>query len=171
MTHPHISSLVVSDGRLRPAMKPITFRCEETLPHPPEVIAERMLDLSNWLDFRGYGPIPPIASAEFETRPPGVVGTRIRVQNKDGSTHVEEIAEWRPTERLELHMKEFSAPLSRLSGQFEEIWDFSPRGPGETHVVRSFRLHPASPASWGVLWIISFFLKRAIARHLRQMKT
>ena len=44
-------------------MKPITFACHETLPLAPEEIAEQILDVANWPDFRGYGPIPGIKSA------------------------------------------------------------------------------------------------------------
>ena len=69
-------------------MKPITFSCREMFSLAPDRIAEQILDLTKWLDFRGYGPIPGIKSAEFEARTPNVVGSRIRVTNLDGSTHV-----------------------------------------------------------------------------------
>jgi hypothetical protein len=85
-------------------MKPITFACHETLPLASEKIAEQILDVAKWPDFRGYGPIPGIKSAEFETRTPNVVGSRIRVTNLDGSSHVEEIVEWQPERRLQLQM-------------------------------------------------------------------
>ncbi len=38
-------------------------------------------------------------------------------------------------------------------------------------LTRSFRLHPKSVLAWLPLWMISFFLKGAIVRHLREMKT
>lgn len=66
-------------------MKPITFACHETLPLALEEIAEQILDVSKWPDFRGYRPIPGIKSAEFETRTPNVVGSRIRVAIDDES--------------------------------------------------------------------------------------
>ena len=81
-------------------MKPIAFNCTETIPLPPEDIAAQILDVAKWPDFRGYGPIPGIKSAEFETRTPNVVGSRIRVLNLYGSTHVEEIVEWQPSRLL-----------------------------------------------------------------------
>jgi hypothetical protein len=77
-------------------VKPITFTCREILPLAPEEIAEQILDLTKWPEFRGYGPIPGIRSAEYETKTPNVVGSRIRVSNLDGSSHVEEIVEYRP---------------------------------------------------------------------------
>jgi hypothetical protein len=150
-------------------MKPITFVCEETLPLAPEDIARQILDLARWPAFRGYGPIPGIQAAAFEARTPGVVGSRIRVTNGDGSSHVEEIVEWEPGRRLRLEMKEFSAPLSRLATRFEEAWGFQHTG-GGTWVTRSFRLHARSVPARLVLWVISLFLERAVARHLREMR-
>jgi hypothetical protein len=136
----------------------------------PEAIARQILDLTSWPDFNGYGPIPGIKSAEFEFQSPRIVGSRIRVTNRDGSCHIEEIAEWDPDHRIRLQMKEFSAPLSRLTTGFEETWEFKPSG-DETQVTRSFRLHARSVLACLLLWVISFFLKRAIVRHLREMKT
>ena len=150
-------------------MKPITFSCEETLPLAPEDIARQILDLTKWPNFHGYGPIPGIKVAEFVVQTPGIVGSRIRVTNRDGSSHIEEIVEWQPDQRLRLHMQEFSPPLSRLATGFEETWEFKRTG-NETQVTRSFRLHAKSFLAQCFLWVIASSLKRAIARHLRQMR-
>ena len=150
-------------------MKPITFACADTLPLAPEDIAGQILDLANWTSFTGYGPLPGIRAAEFEARPPGVVGTRIRVTNTDGSSHVEQVVEWEPGRRLGLHMTDFTPPLSRLSTGFEECWEFE-SDTGGTRVIRSFRLHPKSRTAQPVLWLISLLLRRAVARHLRRMR-
>jgi hypothetical protein len=150
-------------------MTSIMFTCKATLPLAPGEIARQILDLTKWPDFHGYGPIPGIKAAEFEVQTPGIVGTRIRVTNLDGSSHVEEVVEWRPDHRIRLGMKEFSPPLSRLASEFEETWEFKRNGHG-THITRSFRLHARSRLARLLLWVISFFLKRAIARHLREMK-
>ena len=80
-------------------MKPITFSCEETLGIPPERIAEQILDISRWSGFQGYGVLPGIKAAEFEVRTPEIVGSRIRVIDTDGSSHLEEIVEWEPDRR------------------------------------------------------------------------
>ena len=150
-------------------MKPISFSCTETLPHRPEDIARQILDLANWTGFTGYGVLPGIKAAAFEARTPAVVGTRIKVTNTDGSGHVEEIVEWEPDRRLRLDLKDFSPPLSRLATGFEEVWEFERLG-GGTRVLRSFRMDPKSPLARPVLWLISLRMKRAIARHLRQMR-
>ena len=150
-------------------MRPITFACRETLSLTPEEIAEQMLDVSQWLGFQGYGPIPGIQSAVFELRTPEIVGSRIRVTNRDGSSHVEDILEWQPSSRLQLHMHEFTPPLSRLATGFLETWEFQQTG-SQTQVTRTFEMHPKSLAAKPVLWGLSFLLKRAISRHLREMK-
>ncbi|QDV35596.1 SRPBCC family protein [Tautonia plasticadhaerens] len=150
-------------------MKPITFSCEARLGLTPEEIARLILDLDRWPDFEGYGPLPGIRAAAFEARTPEVVGTVIRVSNTDGSSHTEEVVEWDPERRLRLRMGGFSPPLSRLATGFDETWEFE-QGAGLTRVVRSFALHPRSSAGRPFLRLISLLLRRAIARHLRQMK-
>jgi len=150
-------------------MKPITFSCEETLNVAAGVIAEQVLDVSKWTDFKGYLVLPGIKVAEFEIKTPAIVGSRIRVINTDGSTHVEEIVDWQPDQRIEMHMKEFSAPLSRLATGIEETWDFK-RIDDATRVTRSFKMHPKSALARPVLWLISIILKKAIARHLRHIR-
>jgi hypothetical protein len=150
-------------------MKPIIFTCEAILLLGPEDIARQILDLTKWPEFHGHGPIPGIQSAQFDVQRPGIVGSRIRVTNRDGSSHVEEIVEWHPGQRLRLRLQEFSPPLSRLATTFEETWEFQRAGHA-THVTRSFRLHARSVLARLPLWIISFFLKKAIARHLREMR-
>jgi hypothetical protein len=151
-------------------MKPIAFTCEETLLLPPEDIARQILDLTRWPEFHGYGPIPGIKVAELNVQMPCIVGTRIRVTNLDGSSHIEEIVEWQPCHRIRLEMKEFSPPLSRLATRFEETWEFNRTG-NETYVTRSFYLYAKSFLARLPLRVISFFLKRAVVRHLREMRT
>ena len=151
-------------------MSSVRFTCSESLAIPPQEIASQILDLSRWPEFEGYGPLPGIRSAEFECRTDDVVGTRILVHNNDGSHHVEEITKWNPSTAVELTFGSFSPPLSRLARSFIETWTFSV-GDGITHVERSFELHPRSVVFFPVMWVISLPLRRAIARHLDQMKT
>ncbi len=150
-------------------MKPITFSCHDTLRFSPEEIAAQILDLSKWPSFQGYGPLPGIKSAEFESRTPDIIGSRIRVTNKDGSSHVEEIVAWEPERRLVLRLGDFSKPLSSFATHFIETWAFERAG-NETKVTRTFEVNPKSLLAQSFLWLISLFLKRAIARHLREMK-
>lgn len=71
-----------------------------------------------------------------------------------------------PTQRL----GEFSAPLSHLATKFVETWEFV-RVEGGTNVAWSFEMHAKLMATRPVLWLISFFVKRAIARHLQEIRS
>jgi hypothetical protein len=64
----------------------------------------------------------------------------------------------------------FWAPLSMLATRFEETWEFKRTG-NETYVTRSFYVYAKSVLARLTLRVISFFLKRAIARHLSEMRT
>jgi hypothetical protein len=57
-----------------------------------------------------------------------------------------------------------------LATRFEETWEFKGTELG-THVTRSFHLHAKSALARLVLWVLSFFLKWAIVRNLREMRT
>lgn len=150
-------------------MKPITFSCHAVLPISGPEIAREILNLEKWPEFRGYAFLPGIRRAEFLKQTPEIVGTRIGVTNADGSNHVEEIVEWNPESRLCLHLQEFSPPVSRIAVRFEETWIFQ-AGDGSTSVTRAFEMYAKSAFTRPMLAFISIFLKRAIARHLRQMR-
>lgn len=150
-------------------MKPVTLTCRRTISLSPTEIAARILDVDNWTDFKGFGPIPGIKAAEFEIRTPEIVGTRFRVTNTDGSRHVEEIVFWQPERRLQLRMCDFSPPFSRLATGMDETWEFERTG-GVTQVTRHFAMHPKSLLTRPILWLISFLLRAATNRHLRQMR-
>lgn len=149
-------------------MKPVSFCCRRAFQIAPETIAAQILEIENWPKFGGYGILPGIRKAAFETRTPDIVGTRIRVESTDGTSHVEEILEWEPSRRLHLRMAEFSPPLSRLATHFDEIWTFERHG-DETRVRREFQLHPRSAVTRWLLLLISVLLRRAVDRHLAQM--
>ena len=150
-------------------MQPITFSCSVVLEMSADEIVRQILELENWSDFKGYGMLPGIKTAEFEIKTHEIVGSRIKVTNTDGSSHIEEIVQWQPDRRLTLHMKDFSAPLSRLATRFDETWNFEQSDSG-TIVIRSFKLYAKSSVTRPLLWVISVFLKKAIARHLAQMR-
>lgn len=151
-------------------MNPIHFTCAASLPNSPAQIAQKILDVENWTDFTGYGPLPGIKCAEFEERTAEIVGSRIRVRNTDGSEHVEEIIEWQPENgTIRMELKNFPAPLSRLASGFEEAWSLSWDGTA-TAIERHFTLHPHSIATKLPLWLISRLLRKAVNRHLKKME-
>lgn len=149
------------------ARAPIHVRAARHLKLSPEQVGEAMLQLENWTDFRGYGPLPGIREARFRVRTPDVVGTEIAVTNTDGSGHVEQITEWLGPD-IVMRFDEFTAPLSRFAAHFIERWAFTP-APGGTSVVRSFELHPRT--WWGglLLRLIAPLMRRAVDRHLADM--
>ena len=151
-------------------MKPIEFTCTETVPRAaPDVTAE-IVDVERWPEFPGYGIVPGIASARFEHRTEAVAGSRIRVSNRDGSTHTEEIIAWQPGERVTIRMSSFSRPLNLLADHFIEDWRLSPGPPGATIVSRTFSLHERNLVGRGVLALVAIFLRKAVTRHLLHMR-
>jgi hypothetical protein len=72
-------------------MRPITSSCTDTLPPSPAAVAGGIPDLAQRTGFTGYGGPPGTRAAEHEVRTPGVVGSRIRGTNTDGSGHVEKV--------------------------------------------------------------------------------
>lgn len=150
-------------------MRTLAFTCSERVPLSRREICRRIADVGRWAEFEGYGPIPGIERAAYERRTDGMVGSRIRVENEDGSTHVEEIVEWVLDERVLIQMTDFSAPLNRFAEFFVEEWRFSSDG-GTTLVSRTFRLHPRGRIGRLVLWLVAVFLRRAVCRHLERMR-
>ena len=80
-------------------MSPITFSIDELVAASPNLIANQLLDLGRWQAFRGFGSIPGISNAEFETKTEVLVGARIRIKNSDGSSFLATITQWQPEER------------------------------------------------------------------------
>src|SRR5262249_7766023 len=70
------------------------------------------------------------ATSLLEVQTPGIVGSRIRITNRDGASHIEEVVEWQPDQRLRLRIHGFSRLLSRLATEFEETWEFQRPGTG-----------------------------------------
>lgn len=123
-------------------------------------ICQQLLDTSRWTEFTGYAILPGIRQAAFELRTPEVLGSRIRVHNTDGSTHVEEIIEWDPARRVALKFQEFSPPLQHLAAYFIESWEFYAL-PGGTRLVRRMAMQPRGLAGRLLLPAIAPLMKKA----------
>jgi hypothetical protein len=149
-------------------MRPIAVQCSQLIPRPATAICEEIADTTRWREFKGYGPLPGIAHAEYEHRTATMVGSRIRVRSTDGSLHTEEIERWVPGSEVALRFHDFTPPLSGLATHFTEMWSFQP-APQGTLVTRVFHLYPRRPATRPALWLISRLLRRAVARQLREM--
>ncbi len=144
---------------------PVRIVCCATLSVSASRIAEGILDLDQWMTFPGWGPLPGIRSAKFIERTGDIVGTRIGVENRDGSRHVEEIVEWDPPRMLRLRLCEFSKPLAYLATAFDETWSFD-ECDGGTRVERIMLLHPRSAFTRPILIVIGWMLRRALLSHM-----
>jgi hypothetical protein len=149
-------------------MKPLSFTCTGIIPLLPEEIAANILAVERWPEFEGYGILPGITEARFDFYTPAVVGSRIAVQNSDGSSHVEEITRWEPQSHVQLTFYGFSPPLCYVAGRFVENWVFSRQEDG-TLVTRSMDLYATRWYTRPFLFLIAPLLRRAVAHHLTQL--
>lgn len=129
----------------------------------PEICAE-ILDTERWSEFEGYSILPGIKSAHFEVKTPEIVGSRIKVQNKDGSSHIEEIIEWDVTKRIALRFQEFNSPLQNLATHFIETWEFR-KSPDGTEASRIMTMYPKGLLGWLMLIPISKLMKKAFEKN------
>lgn len=149
-------------------MNPIRFECQQLLPISGDEVCAAISDMDQWSKFEGYAFLPGIERAEYEIRTADMVGSRIQVRNRDGSSHVEEIYRWLPGREIGMKLHQFSPPLSYLASHFTEDWLLEKR-PNGTHVTRTFHLYPGRSLARPLLWFISLFFRRAIAKSLAQM--
>ena len=153
------------------AMKSITFSCKRRSPSPPEEIAGQILDLANWTELQGLwrpagdqgggvrGPHARASSAPAS-------GSRTRT----GRATSRRSSSGSPTARLRLGMNGLLAPAvppgDRVRGDVGVRADrrAAPGSSAPSSCTRRSRL------TRPLLWLISLLLKRAITRHLRQMR-
>ena len=148
-------------------MKPIEITILGQTQKSPQEICSELLDTNCWSEFKGYSILPGIQNAHFETRTPTVIGSRIKVQNTDGSSHIEEIIEWDIVNKVAMKFQEFDPPLSYLATHFIEEWSFSTSN-NETEISRSMTLYPKGFYGWLMLLPISRLMKKAFEKNLPQ---
>jgi hypothetical protein len=149
-------------------MKPIAIKIVGHNKKSPQEICTEFLDTERWPEFQGYSILPGIKQAHFETKTPGMVGSRIKVQNTDGSSHVEEIIEWDVDNRMALKFQEFTPPLQHLATHFVEAWEFKKSANG-TDVSRSMTMYPKGLLGWLMLLPISRLMKKAFEKNASQL--
>lgn len=149
-------------------MKPVTIKITNIIPMDPPEICKEIINTERWSEFKGYSILPGIKSAHFEVKPPGLIGSRIVVQNNDGSSHVEEIIEWDTMNRVSLRFQEFDSPLQNLATHFVETWEFR-NVPEGTETSRMMVMHPKGVWGWLLLLPISRLMKRAFEENVRQI--
>jgi hypothetical protein len=148
-------------------MKPIEIRIVVRTQMASQAICAQILDTERWPEFKGYAFLPGIASARFETRTPAVIGSRIRVRNTDGSSHIEEVVEWDTASRIALRFQDFDSPLRHFATHFLEAWEFRATADG-AEVTRTMTLYPKNALGRLMLVPISKLMKKALEKHLAE---
>ncbi len=148
-------------------MKPIEIKIVGHVQKSSPEICTEILDTERWSEFEGYSILPGIKSAHFEVKTPEFVGSRIKVQNKDGSSHVEEIIEWDVNNKIALRFQEFNSPLQNLATHFIETWEFRKSTNG-IEASRIMTMYPKGLFGWLMLIPISKLMKKAFEKNLRQ---
>lgn len=151
-------------------MKPIEINIHGSTNQTPHEICAFFLETERWPEFTRYSILPGIKQASFENKTPELVGSRIRVFNTDGSTHVEEIVEWNEDHKIILRFQDFSAPLKYLASHFVEEWQFHRLGT-VTELTRSMTFHPKGLFGWLMLIPISRLMKKAFEQNARLAAT
>jgi len=164
-------------------MRPIHIEISTILAREPAEICAQILDTEQWRTFTGYSILPGVAQASFEKETPQIVGSRIRVKNTDGSTHVEEIIEWDVPRQIRLRFQEFQPPLQHLAEQFIETWSFQPTLDDvystqkkaqlscvpNIEVTRAMDLYPKNWLGWLILLPVSRLMKKAFLQNLQSL--
>jgi hypothetical protein len=146
-------------------MKPIEIKVVRQIEKSSQEICSEFLNTERWSEFTGYSILPGIKNAHFENRTPALVGSRIKVQNTDGSSHIEEIIEWDVTNKVAMKFQEFDSPLKQLASHFIETWSFRKSNNG-TEVTRSMVMVPKGILGWLMLTPISRLMKKAFEKNV-----
>ena len=149
-------------------MRPIEIKITGHTQKSSQEICSAFLDTDRWSEFEGYFILPGIEKAHFEIKNPGLVGSRIKVLNKDGSTHVEEIIKWDVENKIAFRFLEFHSPLQNFATHFIEAWEFRKSKDG-TEVIRTMTMYPKGLFGWFVLMPISFLMKKSFEKNLIQL--
>ncbi len=149
-------------------MKPVEVKIVGHIQKSSQEICKEILDTERWSEFKGYSILPGIKSAQFEVKTPEVVGSRIKVQNNDGSSHIEEIIEWDVANRIQLKFQEFNSPLKHLTTHFIETWEFRKSPTSGIEASRTMSMYPKGIFGWLMLIPISKLMKKAFEENLRQ---
>jgi hypothetical protein len=149
-------------------LRPIEINTYRLVNKSPQVICSYIQDTDQWSKFEGYFILPGIDKADFEKRTEAVVGSRIKVRNKDGTSHIEEIIEWDENRKVVLRFQEFKSPLKNFAAHFFEEWKFAASEKG-TKITRIMKMYPKNLLGWLILKPISLLMKKALEKNLIQL--
>ncbi len=149
-------------------MNPVEIKIQGHTKRSTQEICAEFLNTNRWSDFKGYSILPGIQNASFETKTSNLVGSRIKVKNTDGSSHVEEIIEWDETHGFSLRFQEFDSSLKNLATHFIETWSFKTSASG-TDITRAMTMYPKGVIGWLMLKPISGLMKKAFEHNASQL--
>jgi hypothetical protein len=150
-------------------MQPIAITISGHTYQSSEEICRELLKTERWSEFKGFFILPGVKNARFECQTPSLVGSRIHVQNTDGSSHIEEIIEWDVLHKVVLRFQEFNSPLKHLATHFIEVWTFDNSANG-TEVSRTMILYPKGLLGWCMLLPIAQLMKGALKKNTHQLR-
>jgi hypothetical protein len=149
-------------------MKPILIKITGHTGRSSQEVCAEFLKTERWSEFKGYLFLPGIKKAEFELKTPGVLGSRIKVYNTDGSTHIEEVIKWDVENQIALRFDAFQPPLQNLATHFIETLRFK-KSDGGTDIERSMVMYPKGLSGQILLLPISRLMKKSLERNIRQL--
>jgi hypothetical protein len=130
----------------------------------PDQCFSFVTDLTKWTTFTGYGPLPGIRHAEAADGRPLALGSVVRVQDSDGSSHEEVVTVFERPTTYAVTMR-LTPPASWLMKRIDERVDFQAI-PCGTRITRRFDVLPRSFLAWPLVWAVTFLLLRpAVRRH------
>ena len=139
------------------------------IPRPAGVVFDFTNDAANFATFAGFGPIPGIRSAAYETPGEPAVGSRRRMIKTDGTEHIEEIIAMERPSRHVSRITALSPPFSWLVRSGEDDWKFIATETG-TIVERTFSFELTTPvAAIVALPLLHLFMRPAVERDLRNI--
>lgn len=126
-------------------------------------------DAENFTSFVGFGPVPGIRRATYETPGEPRLGSRRRILKTDGTAHVEEIVGFDPPLRHVSLITGLSPPFSWLVRSGEDDWKFEESG-GGTVVERTFAFELTSIlAALAAFPLLYLCMRPAVRRDLRNI--
>ena len=137
---------------------------------PADVVFDFTNDAANFTTFAGFGPIPGIRTATYETAGEPAAGSRRRMIKTDGTEHIEEIVRLERPSRHVSKITALSPPFSWLVKSGEDDWRFIASDKG-TIVERTFAFELTTPIAAVVAWpLLQLFMRPAVKRDLRNIE-
>jgi ribosome-associated toxin RatA of RatAB toxin-antitoxin module len=145
-----------------------------TTTHLFRVTPERLFDFTNdapnFVSFVGFGPIPGIRKATYETVGEPRIGSKRRITKTDGTEHFEELVVFDRPRRHVSRITGLSPPFSWLVRYGEDDWKFMPSNSG-TLIERTFAFELTNPlAALPAFPLLHLFMRFAVIRDLRNVE-